>query len=143
MEASQTPQEGPSFSRLQDIVSTLRGENGCPWDIKQTPDSLKKYLFEECHELIEAIDHNDKQSVCEEIGDVLFLLSFLISIYEERGEFTTSDVFAGIIAKMIRRHPHVFAGLKITDEQSLRDQWNRIKEQEKELLPPQRQDLFP
>ncbi|MDD2465851.1 MAG: MazG nucleotide pyrophosphohydrolase domain-containing protein [Desulfobulbus sp.] len=135
MEISPPDQEEVPFSRLHKIVGTLRGKDGCPWDRKQTPDSLKKYLHEECQELIEAIDHKDEKAICEEIGDVLFILSFLISIFEDRGQFTASTVFSEIIAKMIRRHPHVFAGLKVTDEQSLRDQWNRIKEQEKEKGP--------
>lgn len=136
MDASQSFEENSTFPHLHKIVATLRSENGCPWDIKQTPESLTKYLLEECHELIEAIDLKDENSVCEEIGDVLFLLSFLISIYEERGQFTASDVFREIIAKMIRRHPHVFAGAPVTDEQSLRDQWNRIKNEEKGLTSP-------
>ncbi|MGD9950185.1 MAG: MazG nucleotide pyrophosphohydrolase domain-containing protein [Desulfobulbus sp.] len=132
MEVLPTIEGSSTFPHLHSIVATLRGENGCPWDIKQTPESLRNYLLEECQELIEAIDHKDEKSICEEIGDVLFLLSFLISIYEERGQFSASDVFRGIIAKMIRRHPHVFAGLQVTDEQSLHDQWIRIKAQEKE-----------
>lgn len=135
MEVSQSPEEKSTFPHLHGIIATLRGEHGCPWDIKQTPESLKKYLLEECGELIEAIDLKDESSICEEIGDVLFLLSFLIAIYEERGQFTASDVFGEIIAKMIRRHPHVFAGAQVTDEQSLRDQWNRIKKQEKGSSP--------
>ena len=123
--------KGTTFAQLQEIVSTLRGEHGCPWDIKQTPETLTKYIYEECQELIDAIDQKDSDSVCEEIGDVLFLLAFLIAIHEERSQFTRESVLCGIISKMIRRHPHVFAGQKITDEQSLRDQWNRIKSEEK------------
>jgi len=126
-----TTDENPTFAHLLEIVSTLRGEHGCPWDIKQTPGSLKKYILEECQELLDAIDQKDNDSICEEIGDVLFLLAFLISIHEGRSQFTSENVMSGIIAKMIRRHPHVFAGQQVTDEQSLRDQWNRIKEEEK------------
>nr|WP_321467892.1 MazG nucleotide pyrophosphohydrolase domain-containing protein [uncultured Desulfobulbus sp.] len=132
MEFPSSPQPPPTLPRLLEIIATLRGENGCPWDIKQTPESLKIYLLEECQELIEAIEADNEQNICEELGDVLFLLGFLISMYEQQGAFTASDVLGGIIDKMIRRHPHVFAGQKITDEQSLRDQWDRIKVQEKE-----------
>ncbi len=132
MEVSPPPQPPPTLARLLEIIATLRGENGCPWDIKQTPESLKKYLHEECQELIEAIETDNQQNICEELGDVLFLLGFLISMYEAQGTFSVSDVLGGIIDKMIRRHPHVFAGQKVTDEQSLRDQWDRIKAQEKE-----------
>ena len=131
MEATPPSPADANFLRLHSIVSILRGENGCPWDIKQTPESLTKYLFEECRELIEAIEQKDESSICEEIGDVMFLLSFFIAIYEEQSKFKAEDVFSGIIDKMIRRHPHVFAGHQVTDEQSLRDQWNRIKAEEK------------
>jgi len=131
-----------SFARLEEIVATLRGEHGCPWDIKQTPASLQKYLREECQELIEAIDKNEAKEVCEEIGDVLFTLAMLIAIYAERELFTSSDVFSGIVAKMIRRHPHVFGDVQLTDADALRAQWQRIKEQEKNPSPPPGDELF-
>lgn len=126
----------PAFSRLEQIVATLRGVNGCPWDIKQTPASLKKYLLEECQELAEAIDNGGEQEICEEIGDVLFILTMLVSIFTERHHFTADDVLEGIIAKMIRRHPHVFGNVTLKDEHALRKQWQRIKEQEKQSFKP-------
>jgi uncharacterized protein YabN with tetrapyrrole methylase and pyrophosphatase domain len=126
--ASENP---PSFLHLQEIVATLRGERGCPWDIRQTPETMTRYLLEECEELVEAITQKDEGAICEETGDVLFILAFLISIYTERNQFTASDVFSRIIEKMIRRHPHVFAGQQVSDEQALREQWQRIKLQEK------------
>lgn len=119
------------FSQLLCIIDQLRGEQGCPWDRKQTPQTLKRYLLEECQELVEAIDAQQREGICEEIGDVLFLLGFLISIYAEQGHFSATDTFHGIISKMIRRHPHVFAGQPISDEQELKAQWQRIKAQEK------------
>lgn len=122
-----------NFDDLLSIVSRLRSDQGCPWDRKQTPESLKKYFREECQELLEAIDQHQEEAVCEEIGDVLFLLVFLISIYAERGQFTATDTLQGIISKMIRRHPHVFAGQQVSDEHELKAQWQRIKEQEKGL----------
>ena len=131
------PQESAAdFARLQHIVKTLRGEHGCPWDIKQTPLSLKKYLLEECQELIEAIDHGSHHDICEEIGDVFFILTMLTSLYAELHQFTISDVFSAINDKMIRRHPHVFGEAQVTDEQELREQWLRIKEQEKHSSKP-------
>lgn len=126
----------PNFETLLEIVSRLRGEQGCPWDRKQTPATLKKYLLEECQELLEAIDQQQDAAICEEIGDVMFLLVFLISMYTERNQFTAGDVFDGIISKMIRRHPHVFAGLQVKDEHDLQAQWQRIKQQEKGLADP-------
>ena len=119
------------FIRLQHVISTLRGDSGCPWDIRQTPASLKKYLLEECHELAEAIDNGREGEICEEIGDVFFILTMLISIFSEQQCFTADDVFAQITAKMIRRHPHVFSGTTVTDEQELRAQWENIKTLEK------------
>lgn len=121
-----------SFARLQFIVSTLRGTGGCPWDIKQTPDSLKKYLLEECHELAEAIENNCDVDICEEIGDLFFILTTLISMFTEQQRFNEDDVFSAIIAKMIRRHPHVFADSPLTDERDLRAQWEKIKALEKQ-----------
>jgi uncharacterized protein YabN with tetrapyrrole methylase and pyrophosphatase domain len=120
-----------SFARLQLIVSTLRGSGGCPWDIKQTPVSLKKYLFEECHELAEAIDNNCDVNICEEIGDVFFILTTLIVMFSEQQRFTEDDVFSAIVAKMIRRHPHVFSDSPLIDERDLRVQWEEIKALEK------------
>ena len=131
VEMPTTIQQPASFEHLLAIVNQLRGVQGCPWDKKQTPESLKRYLLEECQELLEAIDSQQQENVCEEIGDVLFLLVFLILIYTERGQFTATDTLHGIISKMIRRHPHVFADVQLTDEQALKEQWQRIKAQEK------------
>jgi uncharacterized protein YabN with tetrapyrrole methylase and pyrophosphatase domain len=122
-----------AFDRLLQVVDRLRGENGCPWDIKQTPASLKKYLMEECAELAEAIESGHIEGVREELGDLLFVLALLITMYREQQLFTADDVLEDIIAKMIRRHPHVFAGVSLCDEQGLRDQWERIKQQEKSI----------
>ena len=124
------------FARLQIIVATLRGAGGCPWDIKQTPVSLKKYLLEECHELAEAIDNNSDGNICEEIGDVFFILTTLIAMFAEQQRFTADDVFATITAKMIRRHPHVFSDSPLNDEHELCAQWKRIKALEKQLPHP-------
>jgi len=135
MEPTQEEKVINAFTQLQHIVSTLRGEGGCPWDIKQTPASLKKYLLEECHELAEAIDNNRDIEICEEIGDVFFILTMLIAIFAEQQRFTAVDVFATISAKMIRRHPHVFSGPPLTNEHELRAQWETIKALEK-CKPP-------
>lgn len=129
-------QSAEAFARLEHIVKTLRGEHGCPWDIKQTPHSLQAYLLEECQELIEAIDQGSNQNICEEIGDVLFVLTLLITLYAEQDQFTTTDVFSAINDKMIRRHPHVFGDAQVLDEQELQAQWIRIKEAEKQSSKP-------
>lgn len=134
--------DAATFARLEEIVATLRGERGCPWDIEQTPASLQKYLREECQELVEAIDKGDAKEVCEEIGDVMFILAMLIAMHAERELFASGDVFSGIVAKMIRRHPHVFGDVQLTDTTALRAQWQRIKEQEKNPSPPPVDELF-
>jgi len=118
------------FTDLYDLIKQLRGPNGCPWDKKQTPESIKKYLIEEAEELAEAVSHKNSQHVCEEIGDLLFILMMIIRIYEEDNNFTITDVVSGISKKMIRRHPHVFAGKKTGNDDELKEQWEAIKAQE-------------
>ena len=118
------------FTELYDLIKQLRGPNGCPWDKKQTPESIKKYLIEEAEELAEAVSHKNSQHVCEEIGDLLFILMMIIRIYEEDNNFTITDVVSGISKKMIRRHPHVFAGKKTGNDEELKEQWEAIKAQE-------------
>ncbi len=118
------------FSRLVEIVIRLRGPNGCPWDRKQTPESLKKYLLEEAYEIIDAIDSSDTQEVCEEIGDLLFLLIFLTYLYEEAGAFSIGEMLRLCADKMIRRHPHVFGQAAVNCAREVIAQWQKIKEEE-------------
>jgi uncharacterized protein YabN with tetrapyrrole methylase and pyrophosphatase domain len=136
MDQSLTKETAAAFTRLEQVVATLRGEKGCPWDIKQTPASLKKYLLEECQELAEAIDKGGEKEICEEIGDVFFILTMLIAMFAEHNHFTGSDVLDGIIAKMIRRHPHVFGNVSLADADEVQAQWQRIKTQEKQSSSP-------
>ena len=119
------------FFSLCNTISQLRSRNGCPWDQKQTIESLRKYMKEESEELIEAMGENDPSHLCEEIGDVLFHLILLSEISKESGHFTIDDVVKGINDKMIRRHPHVFADTPIGDEADLKKQWEKIKLLEK------------
>ena len=129
---SASSDECDQFQRLRDIIRDLRGEPGCPWDKKQTGQSLKKYLLEESNELAEALDSGDTNHVREEIGDIFFILTMLTDIHEEQGDFTLLDVLAEINAKMVRRHPHVYAGAAIGSEEELRRQWESIKAAEKQ-----------
>lgn len=128
-----SPPANPSeeLNRLFDIVTTLRSKNGCPWDIKQTPDSIKKYLLEECRELAEAIEDGTPSHICEELGDMFYILTMLIVMFEENKSFSLSDVILQICEKMVRRHPHVFDDAEVSSEQELREQWQRIKTLEK------------
>lgn len=119
------------FNSLLKIMEELRGENGCPWDINQTNDSLKKYVIEEAYELIDAIDNEDIEGIIEELGDVLLQVVFHSQIGKEEGYFTIVDVINGISLKMVNRHPHVFSNKKIDGEESLKNSWEEIKSEEK------------
>ncbi|MCI5836540.1 MAG: nucleoside triphosphate pyrophosphohydrolase [Veillonellaceae bacterium] len=100
---------GSEAERLVRVVATLRGEQGCPWDRRQTHAGLRRYLIEEVYEVLEAIDTQDSELLCEELGDVLLQVVFHAQLAAEEGLFSWEDVCRGIADKMIARHPHVFA----------------------------------
>ena len=99
-----------TFEDLKEIIKKLRAEDGCPWDRVQTHESMKRYLVEECAEVLEAIDNKDAENLCEELGDVLYQIMIHSEIEKEKGEFGIDDVVDGICRKMVRRHPRVFGG---------------------------------
>lgn len=119
------------FNKLRNIIATLRGPDGCPWDKKQTHMSLKKYLIEECYELIEAINKEDTEHMIEELGDVLLQVLLHSQIGEDDGYFSLDDVIEGLSEKMIRRHPHVFGDVSANNEETVLKNWQEIKHQEK------------
>ena len=116
---------------LIQLIDTLRGENGCPWDRKQTPKSMGNYLVEEVYELVAAMESDDAADIEEELGDVLFQLIFIAALYSEKGAFDLEGAIKRNVEKMVHRHPHVFgdAACRTTDE--VRDQWREIKKLEK------------
>ncbi|GAA0311096.1 tetrapyrrole methylase family protein/MazG family protein [Gracilibacillus halotolerans] len=118
------------FYQLKEIIATLRGPNGCPWDRKQTHASLKKYLIEETYEVLEAIDREDDDAIAEELGDVLLQVMLHSQIGEDNGYFSIDDVIRHLSEKMIRRHPHVFGDAVVRDEEELSKTWEQIKRQE-------------
>ena len=122
---------GKSFERLVKIVRELRSETGCPWDRQQSPLSLQRYLLEETHELLEAIEASDRQHIKEELGDLLYLIVLLAQIHSEEDSFGINDVIGAISDKMVRRHPHVFADEQIGSTAELRQKWLEIKQREK------------
>ncbi len=124
--------DGRALAHLLAIVDRLRGRDGCPWDRKQTPETLKKHLLEETAELAEAIDSGDASHIREEIGDLFFILAMLTAMFREKDLFSAADALNDIIEKMIRRHPHVFAGQATGSERELRRQWEAIKAGEKQ-----------
>lgn len=121
---------GAAMAAFIVVVQRLRGPGGCPWDARQTPETLKTYVLEEAYELIEALDGGDPDKIKEELGDLLLHLVFLSDLYQERGCFSFAEVAAGITAKMIRRHPHVFGGEKGETQEELLQIWERAKVQE-------------
>lgn len=118
---------------LLEIMDVLRGEGGCPWDREQTHESLKRYLIEECYEVIEAIDEQDETKLIEELGDVLLQVVFHSQIGKEDGYFNIGDVIKGICIKLIERHPHVFGKVKVSGSDEVLSNWDEIKKKEKGL----------
>jgi MazG family protein len=114
---------------LVDLVRRLREPGGCPWDQAQTPASVRRFVQEEAHEVVEAIDLGDDGALHKELGDLLFLVVLLSRMAEERGAFSFADVAGAVHAKMIRRHPHVFGGAD-PGEPGLR-RWEALKAQER------------
>ncbi len=115
------------FNSLIEILNTLLGPNGCPWDRVQTPDSLKENLIEEAYECFDAIIENDYEHACEELGDVFLLAAFISIIYEKQNRFGMNDVFKSICEKLIRRHPHIFSDKQAGTPEEVKQQWDDIK----------------
>ena len=102
------PNPGVEFARLVEVMATLRGPDGCPWDREQTLESLTQFVLEEAHEVVDAIERGDLAALREEIGDHIFEGVFLAQIAAEQGIFTVGDSLATVADKLVRRHPHVF-----------------------------------
>ncbi len=117
---------------LLDVMVRLRDpQSGCPWDREQTLKSILPHTLEEVYEVVDAIDDNDMTALREELGDLLFQVVFYAQIAKELGEFDFNDVAAGIVDKLVRRHPHVFAEADIADAQAQTLAWEKHKEQER------------
>ncbi|WP_246031845.1 nucleoside triphosphate pyrophosphohydrolase [Salibacterium salarium] len=119
------------FTTLRQVIAQLRAPDGCPWDKKQTHQSLKKYLIEESYEVLDAIDQEDDEHLQEELGDVLLQVLLHAQIGEEDGFFTMDDVIETLTTKMIRRHPHVFGEAIAETEGQVNENWETIKKAEK------------
>ncbi len=120
-----------NLNKLVDLMARLRGPDGCPWDRKQTTESLKPFLIEECYEVVDALEEGNPDKIREELGDLLFQIIFHARIAEEKGSFSIQDVIATNIEKMIRRHPHVFGEEKLTTDKEVLANWEEIKKKEK------------
>jgi MazG family protein len=123
--------EGSRFDQLVDIMAMLRSPAGCPWDRAQDSTSLKPYLLEEAYEVLEAIEEGTPHKLKDELGDLLFQVIFHAQLAHERGDFDIHDVLAGTIAKMTRRHPHVFGSAAASTPKEALQNWEEIKRAEK------------
>jgi MazG family protein len=123
---------GSAFQVLVDIMARLRGPQGCPWDREQTLESLRAFVLEETHEVLDAIDRGDAEALKGEIGDLIFEGVFLAQVCADAGHFTVADSLRAINAKLIRRHPHIFdpGGRPLDTPGQVHQQWEQIKAQE-------------
>src|SRR5439155_18114143 len=127
------------FDRLVEIMATLRGPDGCPWDREQTIDTLKPFVLEETYEVLDAIDRHDHAALGEELGDFVFEAVFLAQLEAEHGHFTIADSLRSIAEKLVRRHPHVFAREQghapLDSAGQVRTRWEEIKALERGADP--------
>jgi MazG family protein len=134
-----TQNAGERFDRLVDVMRTLRGPRGCPWDREQTLQTLRPFVLEETYELLDALDRNDLAALQEELGDFLYEAVFLAQLAEESGQFSIGDAIHGITTKLVRRHPHVFTedGRPLADAQpslspeAVVEKWEELKARER------------
>jgi tetrapyrrole methylase family protein/MazG family protein/ATP diphosphatase len=128
-----THDAGTAFQELVDIMSRLRGPDGCPWDREQTIETLRPFVLEETYEVLQAIDRQDHEALCGEIGDFLFEGVFLAQIEADAHRFTVADSIRAICAKLIRRHPHVFGSKEgVHTPGQVLEQWEAIKAKEQQ-----------
>jgi len=114
------------------VVAKLRcPEQGCPWDLAQTPETLIPYVIEEAYEVAEAIRSENQEAIVEELGDLLLQVVLQAQIASDRGNFSLQEVAQGIANKLVRRHPHVFADVKVENTEQVRENWEKIKATEK------------
>lgn len=123
--------DGAALERLVDIMARLRSPGGCPWDLEQTLATLRPYLIEEAYEVLEAIDDGDVQEHRKELGDLLLQVIFQARLREEEGAFGFAEVADAISDKLVHRHPHVFADVKVKGADDVLDNWAKIKEAER------------
>jgi tetrapyrrole methylase family protein / MazG family protein len=121
----------PIWEDLVEVVRRLRAPGGCPWDREQTHKSIRKYLLEEAYEALEAIDQEDPERLCDELGDLLLQATLHSQMASEVGDFDIRDVIEGITLKLIRRHPHVFGEVEVAGSEEVLRNWEQIKASEK------------
>jgi nucleoside triphosphate diphosphatase len=120
-----------SLIEFVEIVHRLRAPGGCPWDRKQTPETLKQYVIEEAYEVVDAIDGGTSSELCEELGDLLLQIGLQSEIAREKKIFTIADVTRGISQKLVNRHPHVFGDVRVETTDQVLTNWEQLKKKEK------------
>jgi tetrapyrrole methylase family protein/MazG family protein len=120
-----------TFDGLRQIIARLRAPDGCPWDRAQTHASLKSYLLEEVYEALAALDENDPDKLCDELGDLLLEVLLHVQVAEEAREFTLEDVVYRIASKLVRRHPHVFGDEQADTPEEVMARWASVKQKER------------
>jgi len=121
----------PTAESLLAILERLRAPGGCPWDREQTRQTLSRSLAEECAEVLDAIDRNDPDDICDELGDLFMNVLFQTVVAAEQGEFNYTDMAGNIVDKMVRRHAHIFGDAKADTAEEVTALWNQIKDREK------------
>lgn len=132
--------DATALAQLNGVVDKLIGPDGCPWDKEQTPLTLCDYLAEETFELIDAVRRGHVEDIREEMGDALFIIAFIAKLYEK--EFSLDQVLREAAEKMIRRHPHVFAGQDCADREQLLQTWETVKKAEKAAKAEKKKGVF-
>ena len=127
----QGPEDGSTLPRLVAIMQRLLAPDGCPWDREQTLETLRNYVIEEAHEVVDAIDRGDPDDLREELGDLLLQIVFQAELARQQRWFGPDDVIAAICEKLVRRHPHVFGDEKAETSREVLTNWERIKAREK------------
>jgi tetrapyrrole methylase family protein/MazG family protein/ATP diphosphatase len=124
-------QRGQTYVRMVELMQRLLAPDGCPWDREQSYQSLRRYVIEEAAEVVDAIDRDARDELCEELGDLLLQVVFLGELARQEGAFGPDDVVAAIVNKLVRRHPHVFGDTQVSDSDEVLRNWEQIKLAEK------------
>ena len=122
------PDVPPTLEGISGLINLLRGPNGCPWDRKQTADSLTGHLIEECYELVEAIEKKDYKNINEEIGDVILNVVYQIIFLKEVMDIDEQSIIKDLYAKIKIRHPHVFSDINLKNAEEVEQNWEKIKD---------------
>jgi XTP/dITP diphosphohydrolase/ATP diphosphatase len=136
------PTAAASLAEAIAIMARLRGPDGCPWDREQTFDSIKRHTLEETYEVFDAIERRAWPDLKDELGDLLLQVLFYAQMASEAGYFTLQDVASNLNAKLIRRHPHIFAGAEVANSDAVLRNWEQIKRSEKRALENPRSSML-